>query len=287
MLSKAVPAGVQSKVRTASRFAGIATASARMLPSFLVVGAQRAGTTSLFKALVQHPAVLPPVLHKGVHYFDTCFDRGVRWYQGHFPLTLVARLKERNGVLPITGESSPYYMFHPRAPERIASSLPEIKLIVLLRDPVERAYSAHTHELARGFETEPFEKAVELEPIRLAGEAERISADPEYYSHHHQHSAYLARGRYVDQLERLESVVGGDRLSVVQSEEFFEDPVSVYHEVVDFLGLPRWQPPRFDRHNARQRAQLPNDLRRRLEDHFEPYDERLAAWLGKTPGWRR
>ena len=65
---------------------------------------------------------------------------------------------------------------------------------MLVRDPVERAYSAHAHELARGFETEPFERALELEDQRLSGEAERIVADPGYLSHSHQHHAYRAQG---------------------------------------------------------------------------------------------
>ena len=99
-------------------------------------------------------------------------------------------------------------MFHPLAGERIRRDLPGVKLLVLVRDPVERAYSAHAHELARGYETEPFERALELEDQRLAGEAERIVAQPGYLSHSHQHHAYLARGRYADQLERLDKLLG-------------------------------------------------------------------------------
>ena len=91
-------------------------------------------------------------------------------------------------------------MFHPLAADRIAADLPGVRLLVLVRDPVERAYSAHAHERARGFETEPFERALELEPARLAGEAERIAAEPGYLSASHQHHAYRARGRYVEQL---------------------------------------------------------------------------------------
>ena len=107
----------------------------------------------------------------------------------------------------MTFESSPYYMFHPLAAGRIARDLPGVKLLVLVRDPVERAYSAHAHELARGFETEPFERALELEDERLGGEAERITADPAYLSHSQQHHAYVARGQYADQLERAGGAV--------------------------------------------------------------------------------
>jgi hypothetical protein len=161
-----------------------------------------------------------------------------------------------------------------------------VKVVVLLRDPVERAYSAHAHELARGYETEDFETALALEDSRLAGEAERIVAEPGYNSHSHQHHAYLQRGRYVEHLERLEAVFGRERMHVVDSRAFFTEPEPVYDAVLAFLGLPRTSYPTFERHNARPRSPMPQPLRARLEDHFAPYDERLAAWLGRPVSWR-
>jgi hypothetical protein len=264
------------------------TAGTRLRPGFLIVGAQRCGTTSLFKFLSQHPAVLPAVYHKGVHYFDTSYDRGIEWYLGHFPMARKAEaVRESLGVPGITGESSPYYMFHPLAPERIKRDLPDVRLLVLLRDPVERAYSAHTHEQARGFEDQPFERALELEQERIAGQRERMLADPTYNSPHFQHNAYVTRGQYVEQLEHLESVFGRDRLHVVDSDEFFAEPRPAFDAVCDFLGLPRWPEIAFGKHNARARSPMPASLRARLEDHFAPYDERLAAWWGRVPSWRR
>ena len=181
-------------VHVVSVTAGRLTSRARMLPGFLIVGAQRCGTTSMYRTLSQHPAVLKAVLHKGVHYFDMNYERGMSWYRAHFPL------QPRDQPGPQAFESSPYYLFHPLAAERIARDLPGVRLLVLVRDPVERAYSAHAHETARGFETEPFERALELETTRLAGEEERMAADPGYVSLSHQHHAYCARGRYAEQL---------------------------------------------------------------------------------------
>lgn len=267
---------------------GRLTSVLRMLPSFLIVGAQRCGTTSLYRALTQHPDVIPAVRRKGVHYFDMDYTRPMAWYRGHFPTRITAaRASLRRDGTVITGESSPYYMFHPLAGERIARDLPGVKLIVLLRDPVERAYSAHAHEFARGYETEPFVKALELEPWRLDGEVEKIVADLSYVSHHHQHHAYLTRGHYVDQLEALAGRFGRHALHVVDSHELFDDPAPVYDGVTDFLGIPRWPGVDFGRRNARPRAPMPRSVRARLEEHFQPYDERLAAWLGKPPYWRR
>lgn len=259
-----------------------------MLPAFLICGAQRCGTTSMYRTLSQHPAVLKARLHKGIHYFDTGYGHDFAWYQGHFPTRrLAARVAAQTGCTPLTFESSPYYMFHPLAGERIARDLPGVKLLILLRDPVERAYSAHAHEIARGFETEPFERAIELEPARLAGETERLLAEPHYVSHSHQHQAYRSRGQYIDQLLRLEKLFGRDRIHVVDSGDFFTDPEPCYRSVLSFLGLPPHPGTVFERHNARPRSPMADSTRAALDEHFQPYDERLAGWLGWTPGWRR
>ena len=286
--SRNLPPGIKRRVHQVSRTVGRLTASRRMLPSFLIVGAQRSGTTSMYRALSQHPAVLKAVLHKGVHYFDVNYDKPAAWYRSHFPLEATAeRVRRRTGVPAQTFESSPYYMFHPLAPQRIERDLPGVKLIVLLRDPVERAYSAHAHELARGFETEPFERALELEESRLRGETERLREDPTYLSHHHQHNGYVARGQYIDYLEPLAARFGRDRLHVVDSHDFFSRPHDVYDQVLRFLALPDGDHPVFDQHNARPRSSMPEHLRARLREHFAPYDERLGEWLGEMPSWRR
>nr|WP_328808823.1 sulfotransferase [Nonomuraea montanisoli] len=277
-------------VLSMSRTAGRLTSGARLLPSFLITGAQRCGTTSLYRALAQHPALFKPVLHKGVHYFDVGYGRGLSWYRAHFPLRAAASLPaSRHGARPQAFESSPYYLFHPLAGERIAADLPGVKLLVLVRDPVERACSAHAHELARGFETEShFEYAVELEAARLDGAEESLRARPYSLHHSHRHHAYLARGRYSEQLDRLEPLFGRERILVLDSHAFFAEPEGVYDRVLEFLGVPHLGHPVFERHNGRSRPKsLPESVRRRLSDHFEAYDTRLVRWLGGEPSWRR
>jgi Sulfotransferase domain len=255
-----------------------------MLPSFLIVGGQRCGTSSLKRALSQHPGVFAPVLYKEVHYFDLAYHRGLGWYRSRFPLQTREWL---TGTAGVAFESTPYYMFHPLAPERIARDLPGVKLLVLVRDPTERAYSAHAHEVFLRYETEPFERALELEATRLEGEAERIVAEPGYASFSHQHHAYRTRGQYTEQLERLEKIFGQERIHVVDSEAFFRTPEPVYDAVLEFLGLPHRGYPPFKAHNARARSSpMPGSVRAALEEHYRPYDERLAKWLGRDPSWR-
>ncbi|MFI6904005.1 sulfotransferase family protein [Nonomuraea sp. NPDC050394] len=281
---------MKQSVLAVSRTTGRFTSAGRILPSFLIVGAQRCGTTSLYRALAQHPLLLKPVLHKGVHYFDVNHGRGMSWYQGHFPLKVgAALLARKHGHRPLAFESSPYYLFHPLAGERIARDLPEVKLIVLVRDPVERACSAHAHELARGFETEShFEYAVELEDKRLAGAEELLRRRPEAVHHSHRHHAYLARGRYAEQLDRLEPLFGQDRILVIDSHRFFRTPERIYDRVLEFLGVPRLGNPVFERHNGRPLPKpVAESLRQTLRDHFEVYDQQLVRWLGGDPSWRQ
>lgn len=258
----------------------------RMLPDFLIVGAQRSGTTSLFKTLVQHPTVARPFLRKGIHYFDVRYERGPSWYRGNFPITATSRMR-RGGRRPITGESSPFYMFHPLAPSRIARDLPDVRLLALLRDPVERAYSAHSHERARGFEAESFERALELEDRRIEGERDRMLHEEGYESEHWRHNAYLTRGRYIEQLQGLEAAVGRDRILVVDSDDFFTTPQIVWPEICDYLRLDRTADIAFEQHNARSRSPMDPALRQKLTDEFLPYDEELASWWGRVPSWRR
>jgi Sulfotransferase domain len=271
-------------LRAAAEWFGTRTARWRMEPSFLIVGAQRAGTTTLYRVLSEHPSVVRPTAAKGIGYFDLSYGRGPQWYRGHFPLRWSGRRKAGAGA--VTFESSGYYLFHPLAAQRIARDLPGVRLVVMVRDPVERAYSAHRHELARGFETEPFERAVELEDERTAGEAQRLVDEPDGRSVSHRHHSYLARSRYSEQVARLREAVGEDRVHIVDADRFFEEPHEEFERLREWLGLAPWRPGRVEQWNARPRDPLAPEVRDRLRAYFEPFDTELAAQMGRTPRWR-
>jgi hypothetical protein len=290
-LRAAAPPWVKRSGRAVTRTIGRYTSGGRLVPSFLIVGGQRCGTTSLHRALIAHPVVAGPVLHKGVNYFDLNYDRGPVWYRAHFPLLSTARRRAGNWSVgsgePQAMESCGYYLYHPLALPRIARDLPGVRLVVMVRDPVERAWSAYKHGVARGFETESFERALELEPERLAGEVERLTSDAGYQSHAHRHHAYVARGRYVEHLRAAIDLFGSDCVHVIESEAFFADPASTYDDALDFLGLPSWLPAVFGQYNSRPSEPMPEPVRKQLDDYFLPYDEQLAKLLGHTPAWRR
>lgn len=255
------------------------TAPLRAFPSALIIGAQRSGTTSLFNYLVRHPDVLPS-FGKEIHYFDLHYARGVRWYRGRFPY----RHRLREGGLTL--DASPYYLMHPQAPARAAQLLPEAKLVALLRNPVDRAFSHYQHEVRDGRETLAFGEAIEREAERLAGEEERLGTDPDYYSFNHHRYSYARRGQYVEQLRRWAGHFPRARLLVLQSERLFRDPAVTLGTVQEFLGLPPHRDGTYEAfYQGRYDREIPAGVRRRLVAHFEPYNRELYRWLGEEFDW--
>lgn len=281
----AVPPGGRRVLVRAARVVGRVTSGLRTLPDFLLIGAQRGGTTTLYHYLTRHPQITG-ALDKEVHYFDLHYDNGLGWYRARFPTRGWVRARShRIGAPILVGESTPYYLFHPAVPRRVARDVPSARAIAVLRDPVERAWSHYRHEVDLGFETLSFEEAVDREQERLAGEEERLLADPNAVSFAHQHHSYVARGRYAEQLERWFATLGRQHVLVLRSEDFFADPAGEFVKILDFLGLEPWSPASWRAYNAATATDLAPDTRERLRSLFRPHDERLAALLGADPGW--
>lgn len=234
---------------------------------------------------MQHPQVVRPTFHKGINYFDVNYHRGATWYGGHFPTRFAARVRSPKDCEPVAFEASGYYMFHPLALSRIAADLPHIKLVAMLRDPVERAYSAWKHESERGFEDQTFIRALEMEGDRLAGEAERMRVDATYQSYSHRHHAYRARGEYLSLLHPSTGSVPREQLHVLYSEDFFANPAEEFTRLSDFLGLRRHALTHFERYNARPSVSMPAEGRRILQDHFSGQRRELENFVGRPAPW--
>jgi hypothetical protein len=265
----------------------LATGTYRVLPDFIIIGAQKGGTSSLYHYLTQHPDVCP-AFRKEVHYFDWGYRRGETWYRANFPTSLYrsafnAMTGRRLGV----GEASPYYLFHPHVPTRVKALLPAVKLIVLLRDPVERTVSSYQHQVRKGRESLSLAEALDREQERLAAETARIEADDAYNSEAHRHFSYLARGLYAEQLERWFGVFPRNQFLILHSRDFFDDTRAVFTQTLDFLGLRHWHPPQYRRFNAAEYEALPPATRDRLVAHFAPHNGRLYELLGRDFGWPR
>lgn len=245
-------------------------------PDFVIIGAQRGGTTSLHAYLRGHPGIQTPA-KKELHFLTDRFDRGEDWYIGQFPATVPA------GTL--VGEATPYALFHPLAPRRLRDIAPSARLIVLLRNPVDRAYSHYLHERARGHELLSFEDAIAAEPTRLWGLEERLAGGELLASDVHKRASYLERGRYARQLERWHEAFPPEQLLVLRSEDLYRNPAETTKRVTDFLDLPPLQSDAFAPHNAAGGPPMRAATRKRLMREFASENARLADLLGWDPGW--
>ena len=148
----------------------------------------------------------------------------------------------------------------------MAKIVPKTQLIALLRNPIDRAYSHYQMQVKRGTEPRSFEEAIEQ-----------------------QHSSYVSRGIYVDQLLRWFEFFGKEQMLILKSEDFFERPVETLKVVLTFLDLPDWQPEASElqqrRHSGTYSQKMDPATRRRLEAYFEPYNQRLYEYLDVDFGW--
>jgi len=244
-------------------------------PDFIIIGAQKCGTTSLYQYLIQHPQVAP-AREKEVHFFDLHFDKGVDWYRQQFP---------RLGEDQITGEASPYYIFHPLVPKRIYQLFPDVKLIVLLRNPIDRTISHYYHEVRLGYERLGLAEAIAAESIRLEGEVEKMLATSSYYSFNHQHYTYLSRGIYVDQLRYWMGLFPKEQFLILNSEELYTQPGLMLKQVLDFLQLPHYQLSEYGKFNSADYPGVDEDIRQQLKAYFLGHNRRLEEYLGVEFNW--
>ena len=247
----------------------------RALPDAVILGAQKCGTSSLQGYLVQHPGVIAP-LRKEVHYFALNHGQGEAWYRAHFG---------REGEPGLNLDASPYYLFHPAVPARMHALLPDAKLIVLLRDPVRRAYSHYWHERDKGRESLSFEDAIAAEPERL-GQSEGQLANGEIASsREHQLHSYLARGRYAEQLERWFAIYPRERVLVLRFEDFVGAPLAGLNRALEFLGLSPMAQLDLEARNTRKYPPMSDETAARLREYYAPHNRRLEALLGREMGW--
>ena len=269
-----IPAPARVLLRNAVWTYGRLTASARPLPSFLILGAQKAGTTALYAYLRRHPDVTGPTW-KEVSFFDRHYARGARWYRGNFPI------RRRTAV----GEASPSYVFHPLAPQRVRALVPDARLVVLLRNPVDRAYSHYQHEVALGREPLSFDEALAAEERRLDGEVERMLAEPRYFSDAWWNHTYRARGLYAEQLERWFAVFPREQLLVLTTDELATDTDAAYLRVLEHVGVRPRSLAAYPRVFERDYGAMEAETRGRLADSFTEPNLRLYELLGRDLGW--
>lgn len=274
-----IPKTLKEGIRTIGVTVRRTATSARVLPDFIIIGAQRCGTTSLYNYLIKHPGILP-AFRKEIHFFDVNFGKGIGWYRAHFPTQ--ALLETKNAQV---GEATPYYLFHPAVPERMFKLIHQAKLIILLRNPIDRAYSQYVFEVRGKREHLSFEEAIRKEQERLTGEEDKLLQNDEYCSFEHRYHSYLARGIYVNQLKRWMEMFPKEQFLILKSEDLYTNPKVTMERVFEFLKLPVLELQKYKQYNQVRHAEIALVTRKQLETYFEPYNQQLYNYLGINSLW--
>lgn len=267
------------------------TSPFRILPTFLIIGVSKGGTTSLFRYMTQHPDIDPP-LRKEINYFNQLNRHfgeylGLYRYKSFFP-TVFERSRHRRKYKRklITGEASTHYIFNRnrRIPAMVRRLMPSVKLIVLLRNPIDRAYS-HYHMLVRvGEEPLVFEDAIKCELTPKDRRKELFFSQGLRPRHHY---SYLARGLYVDQLMQWEKSFSKKQFLILETDELYLNPQKIVNRVFRFLGIPEYDLTDIAKHNVGSYPEMSPDTRKMLIEYFRPYNERLGQHLNTKFDWDR
>ena len=249
----------------------------RVLPDFIIIGAAKCGTTSMFHYLMEHPNIFPPLNDEGtrkfkeIRFFDNNYNKGILWYKSHFPSILNKFfIKQICRKKFITGEGSPSYIYNKNVPKRVFQVNPDMKFIVLLRNPVERALSHYNFQVERKKENVTFENALKMETKRLQ--------DTNYiWSGLDFSGPYLSAGYYANQLEEWFKLFPKEQFCIIESSELFSDPQKIYDLIIDFFNLPKFKLKQFKIHTQTQyySYEINEDLRDELIKKFKPHNERL------------
>ncbi len=251
----------------------------------MLIGGQKCGTTSLYRYLEAHPDVAWST-PKEVHFFDKHYRRGLDFYRSHFPSRLEAGVSRWvRGRRLLVGEGTPEYLVHPHAPRRASRTLPGARFVVLVRNPVDRAWSHYRMTVRKGRATRSFEESIASQIERLGSTAIDLKKEWKFRYAEAGDRAYLAKGIYADGLANWWRRLPRERFLVLHSADLFARPEETYASVLSFLGLRPWQPESFGRFNAERVASLDPALRRRLADFFRPHNERLFDLIGRRFDW--
>jgi hypothetical protein len=284
-LPRPVYQGLVGRYHDARTLTGTSPGRGRLTPDFIIVGAAKAGTTSLYGWLSRHPYI-EPATKKEVHFFDYNYFRGRNWYRSHFPTAAEqSHFAAEHGRPFITGEASPSYITHEWAPHRLAAMLPGVKLIVGLRNPVDRAYSQYQMSVRENEEPLDFAQAVAVEEERLEPERARMRADKRYNSWPIGCWSYLMRSRYAEQVERWLTLFPRSQFHFVSCEELAADPQGALDDVHAFLEIPSHAYADLKPLHTASYDALDPAVRAQLTDYFRPHNERLYELIGRDLGW--
>ena len=237
-------------------------------PDFIIIGAGKSGTTSLYRYLGRHPQILLPN-KKELRFFDRNFERGYQWYLAQFP-----GICDREDWL--TGEASPSYFFTPHTAQRLYNFAPQTKIIVMLRNPAERAISGYYQNRKLGIDRRTLAATVEGEIANIQSKSEAELA----YG-----GSIITEGLYYYKLQRWLKIFPRQQFLIIKSEDFFANPGALVATTCNFIGLPVAANHKYLKHNAGSYPQVALEIKQQLQDFYRLHNQRLADFLGKDFNW--
>ena len=257
------------------------TGPIRSLPDFIIIGTARSGTTSLYYDICQHPCVLPAAYDE-LGYFDSNFHLGLNWYRSLFPTLFSKWLIKQKKQFAITGEDTPFYIWDPIVAKRILKNLPKIKLIVLLRNPVDRAYSNYHLGVRAGTENLSFEDAIKVETKRLEEINEESKSSIEKYAIRR---SYLAKGFYADQLKIWFEIFNSNQLLIISTEDLKSNPQKVINKIYNFLEIPDKHKLIPEKQKKAVYPEMKKETREFLIDFYKKNNTELFSLIGQKFDW--
>lgn len=241
-------------------------------PEFIVIGAAKCGTSSLFNYLKSHPQILLPH-KKELNFFGAKLKYSLDWYLAHFP-----SISDRPEF--ITGEATPNYIRFPQAATQIKAHFPKIKLIVLLRNPIDRSLSWHHHKLNSGLAKGTFAEAVAYEIKQLENFSEENFKKTIYHNPDN-----ILGSLYLYKLKIWMKLFEREQFCIIKSEDLYSDPEKVMKRVFTFLGLENHSLSEYSKFNAGSYQPISDELRQTLADYFRPHNQKLEEYLDMKFDW--
>ena len=257
------------------------TSTWRVLPDFIIIGTVRSGSTSLYYNICSHPSILP-ASYDEIGFFDSNYHLGMNWYRSMFPLKSDMERIRSETKYALTGEDTPFYFWKIDAANRIRKILPKIKLITILRNPVQRAYSNYCLGVREGTEKLTFEEAVRKELDTLP--ENKILAE-NIFKFCNVRRSYIAKSLYVYQMKIWFERFSKNRLFVISTEEMSKSPAHTMNQAYEFLGLPKYENTFFEKRKKASYEKMGDNIRKELEEFFKPHNEELFKLIGKSFDW--
>ena len=242
-------------------------------PNFIIIGQAKCGTSSLYDYLTQHPQILPAI-KKEIKFWNVKFnfDKGLDWYLAHFP----AISSEESFI---TGEATPAYLDFRKAAVPLFQEFPSMKLIVLLRNPVDRAISHYYMRVREHSDNRSVEKVI------FSG-VEVITTKSDVNSYNYCNiSLYIKRSQYIESLSQWMDIFPKNQFLILKSEDFFADPATTLNQVFQFLGVEPYQLQEYRKINKGSYPPISESMRQILSDYFRPFNQQLEEYLDQKFNW--